>query len=122
MEHEEIKGQSRRSAGNPVPWFWLGAGIGLLLATGATVVAAELTRRRYLRDRGEPVGDDIEIVDDLANAIHAGLDILTGVADHLTGRHSYNEGNRERIRYGLDPGQAGAGSSGWYTGEDDEDL
>jgi len=106
--------------GNLLPWFWIGAGLGIVVAIGATVITAEFTRRRYVR-RLAGLDDKADLVDDLTAAIHHGLYALTEVADQLVGRESYSDANRERIRYGLDPGGAGAGSSGWYTGEDDEE-
>jgi hypothetical protein len=109
-----------RQGGNLLPWFWAGAGLGLVFAAGVTIMVAELTRRRYFT--GNPAIDsEVDLVDDLTAAIHEGLYVLTEVADQLVGRDKFSDANQERIRYGLDPSGAGAGSSGWYTGDEDEE-
>jgi len=112
--------QGERGGGNLLPWFWVGAGLGLIFAAGTTIMVAELTRRRYYGDAPGPIRE-VDLVDDLTSAIHEGLYVLTEVADQLVGRDKFDDANRERIRFGLDPGGAGAGSSGWYTGDEDEE-
>lgn len=112
--------QGERGGGSLLPWFWIGTGLGLIFAAGTTIMVAEITRRRYFGGRPGLEGE-VDLVDDLTAAIHEGLYVLTEVADQLAGGHKYSDANRERIRYGLDPGGAGAGSSGWYTGDEEEE-
>lgn len=116
---EREEAQCRHDA--PLVWFWVGAGLGLLLSMGAVAFATEVTRKRYYRGAGGFAQDEIDLVDDLSEALSEGMHVLASAAEQLTS-HDFGDASRERIRYGLDPGRAGAGSSGWYTGEEDEDL
>jgi len=117
-ETDERGGERQR--GNLLPWFWAGAGLGIVFAAGVTILVAELTRRRYFTGN-LAIDNEVDLVDDLTAAIHEGLYVLTEVADQLVGRDKFSDANSERIRYGLDPSGAGAGSSGWYTGDEDEE-
>ena len=100
-------------------WFWIGAGLGMLVSIGTVVFATEFTRRRYRRGKAGYDQNEIDLVDDLTGALTEGIHVLAAAAEQLE-RDDFSDASRERIRYGLDPGRAGAGSSGWYTGEDDD--
>lgn len=104
-----------------LPWFWIGAGVGTILSTAAVIIAAEITRK-YSRPRTEQeqIEDDLELVEDLTFTLKESLDVLAQATDPL-GYSSYAEANQERIRFGLEPGTTGAGSSGWYTSDEDDD-
>lgn len=119
VDQREFK---RSGGGALLPWFWIGTGVGILLSTAAVVVATELTRRRYRPlTKTEQIAEDMLLVEDLTFALKESLAVLAEAADQI-GYADYSAANQERIRFGLDPGQTGAGSSGWYTGDDDTDL
>lgn len=103
----------------PLVWFWIGAGLGMLVSIGTVVFATEFTRKRYHRGKAGYDQDEIDLVDDLTDALTEGMHVLAAAAEKLE-RGNFGDASRERIRYGLDPGRAGAGSSGWYTGEEDD--
>ena len=104
--------------GNLLPWFWIGTGVGFILSTAAVIVTAEITRKRYRPSPEEQIEDEIMLVEDLTYQLKESLESLTG---HLDPQTSYRDSSSERIRFGLAPGRTGAGSTGWYTGEDDPD-
>lgn len=102
-----------------LPWFWIGAGVGFILSTAAVVVATEVTRRRYRPlTKNEQIEEELDLVEDLTFVLKESLAVLTEAADQI-GYADYTAANQERIRFGLEPGQTGAGSSGWYTGDED---
>ncbi len=103
----------------PLVWFWIGAGLGMLVSIGTVVFATEFTRRRYKHGAAGYDQNEIDLVDDLTDALAEGMHVLAAAAEQLE-RGNFTDASRERIRYGLDPGDAGAGSSGWYTGEEDD--
>ena len=114
-EYDDRPGRAGYYAG----WFWIGALIGTVLATTAVVATAELTFRRRQRaaDPGFSQGE-ADLVEDLSGAVQEGLHVLARAATEIS--HSFADAKRELIRYNLDPNDAiGAGSSGWYTGEDE---
>jgi hypothetical protein len=116
-EYNERPGRAGYYAG----WFWIGALIGTALSATAVVAAAELTFRRRQRagDPGFSQGE-ADLVEDLSGAVQEGLHVLARAAQEIS--HSFADARRELIRYNLEPNEViGAGSAGWYTGEDEED-
>ena len=106
---------------NLLPWFWVGTGVGFILSTAAVIVAAEITRKRYRPTPEEQIEEEIDLVEGLTYQLKESLEVLAEAADHI-GHTQYSDATKERIRFGLTPGRTGAGSSGWYTGEDDSDI
>lgn len=107
-----------RSAGG---WFWIGAGLGLVLASAAVVISTEFIhlRRQRLGEQGF-LQDDGDLVEDLSHAVHEGLQVLSKAASEIS--HSFADARREMIRFGLDPtgsAEPGGGSSAWYTGDEE---
>ncbi len=89
--------------GNGIGWFIFGTGIGMLFATAAVILAAELTRRRYFRDpvTGELVLEDYDPLEGVAETLQTGLSMLAGAATGVT--ETFTPGLRER-----DPLRAGS--------------
>lgn len=114
---EQDRSPGRRES--PLVWFWVGAGLGMLLSMAAVAFATEVTRKRYRPGDAGFDQDEIHLVDDLSEALSEGVHVLAAAVENL-GRQDFGDADRERIRYGLDPGTAGAGSSGWYTGDEDD--
>ena len=73
-------------------------------------------RRRRKEDPGF-VQDEYDLIEDISGALQEGVHVLTRAAGEIS--NSFSDARRELIRYGLDPGRAGSGSSGWYTGDEE---
>jgi hypothetical protein len=106
---------------NLAPWFWIGAGVGFILSTAAVIVTAEVTRKRYRPSVEEQIEEEIDLVESLTYQLKESLGFLAEITEH-SGHQHYRSASKERIRFGLNPGQSGSGSSGWYTGDDDADV
>ena len=115
-EHEQAAAEKHSS--NMMTWFWIGGAMGIIFSAAAVVFATEFARKR----RGLPADgyqqSELDLVEDLSQAVTEGMDVLSAAMKAAT---NFGTASRERIRYGLDPGHAGAGASGWYTGDDDQD-
>ena len=117
--HEYNERPSRRP-GYYAGWFWLGTIIGTVLAATAVVTTAELTYRRRRKQAADPDFSQSEgdLVEDLSGAVQEGLHVLARAAQEIS--HSFADARRELVRYNLDPNEiVGAGSSGWYIGEEE---
>ena len=114
-EHEQAATEKRSS--NMMTWFWIGGAMGVIFSAAAVVFATEFARKT----RGLPGVDyqqsELDLVEDLSQAVTEGMDVLAAAMQAAT---NFGTVSRERVRYGLDPGRAGAGASGWYTGDEDE--
>jgi hypothetical protein len=123
MRRGRSKDRAEGSAARP-GLFWLGTGIGLLLSTAAVVITAEFIHRRKLRLATLGPGfqqDEHDLVQDLSDAVHDGLDVLSHAAQSIG--HTFSEARRELIRFGLDSGGlGGAGAQEWYFDDDDEHV
>ncbi len=109
------------SSGASLGWFWLGAGIGLLLSATAVVVATEFRegrRRRYAGQLGGYEQGESDLIEDLTSAVTGGLSALADTAEMLSS--TFHQARSELIKFNLDSSGAGrgSGSSGWYSGED----
>ncbi|MBN1965162.1 MAG: hypothetical protein JW910_10985 [Anaerolineae bacterium] len=108
-------------AGYYAGWFWLGTLIGTVLSATAVVAAAELTFRRRQRAEDPSFSQgETDLVEDLSGAVQEGLHVLARAAQEIG--HSFADAKRELIRYNLEPSEiTGAGSAGWYTGDEDDE-
>jgi hypothetical protein len=114
-EREQPMADERGS--NMMTWFWIGGAMGIIFSAAAVVFATEFARKRRGLPNGEYEQSELDLVEDLSQAVTEGMDVLSAAMQAAT---SFGTVSRERIRYGLDPGRAGAGASGWYTGDEDE--
>ena len=112
--HEE---KETRSRGTGLSWFWIGSSLGLVLSALAVVTSLEFARRRRRRAVSGYEQDEDDLIEDLSGALQDGVHVLARAAGEL--RHSFVDARRELVRYGLEPGRTGAGSSGWYTGDEE---
>jgi len=114
-EHEQ---QREHGGSSMMSWFWIGAGIGFFLSAAAIAVAAEATyRRRFFTTPRDFAQSEVDLVEDLSDAVYDGLQTLIDAAESLT--HDFGTASRERIRFGLDPQHGGASSHSWYTGDEE---
>lgn len=118
MNDEGQQESTPERSGNPLPWFWVGTGLGILFSMATVVFVAELTRKRYRAPGAGFDQDEVDLVEDLTHAVAEGIQLLADAVDSMG--EGFSDAARERIHYGLDPGQAGGGASAWYTGEEDE--
>jgi hypothetical protein len=105
-------------------WFWVGAGLGVLLSAAAVVVATEYSISRRLRRRGQLGGfeqNEGDLIGDLTSAVSGGLNALAETAEMLS--MTFNAARSELIKFNLDSSLAGSGSgsSAWYNEDDPDD-
>jgi len=101
-------------------WFWIGAGLGIVVSAAAVVISTEFyaLRKRRMVDPEFEQGEH-DLVEDLTIAVHEGMQVLGKAASEIT--HSFTDARREVVRFGLDPqgSGSGGGSSAWYTGDEE---
>lgn len=114
-KHEQAVAEEHSS--NLMTWFWIGGAMGIIFSAAAVIFATEFARKRHGLPAGEYQQSELDLVEDLSQAVTDGMDILSAAMQTAT---NFGTASRERIRYGLDPGDAGAGASGWYTGDEDD--
>lgn len=102
--------------------FLVGAAIGLVFSTAAVMLAVEVTRKRYHRDprTGELVEEYYDPLEAVFESVQTGISLLAGTAAGVT--QTFSDAVRERIRFGLNPGDTGGGEQAWYYDDEEDDT
>ena len=98
---------------NNTGWFWIGAGLGIIMSAGVVIISTELTHIRKLR-REDPdfAQEEGDIIEDISMAVHDGMAVISRAAKEI--QYSFEDARREIVRYGLAPKHEGhGGAAGW---------